>query len=91
MKPAPELAPLAERLAPYARASFARAAALAGWPRDEVVDLAAVYQKLLAEKQLAGYAMHQRFYEIGSHAGLNELDELLRGSQPPAPNIHPKT
>ena len=51
-----------------------RPAAFAGWPRDAVVDLAAVYQKLLGEKQLAGYEMHQRFYEIGSHAGLNELD-----------------
>jgi NDP-sugar pyrophosphorylase family protein len=61
-----------------------RAAAFVGWPRDEVVDLAAVYQKILSEKQLAGYEMHQRFYEIGSHAGLNELDELLRTSQPPA-------
>ena len=55
-----------------------RPAAFAGWPRDEVVDLAAVYQRLLAEGQLAGYELHQRFYEIGSHAGLNELDALLR-------------
>ena len=55
-----------------------RPAAFAGWPRDEVVDLAAVYQRLLAEKQLAGYELHQRFYEIGSHAGLNELDAMLR-------------
>ncbi len=55
-----------------------RAAAFSGWPRDEVVDLAAVYQKLLAEKQLAGCELRQRFYEIGSHAGLNELDRLLR-------------
>jgi NDP-sugar pyrophosphorylase family protein len=61
-----------------------RAAAFAGWPRDEIVDLAAVYQRILGEKQLVGYEMHQRFYEIGSHAGLNELDELLRASQPPA-------
>ncbi|HTL68183.1 MAG TPA: nucleotidyltransferase family protein [Lacunisphaera sp.] len=61
-----------------------RAAAFDGWPRDEVVDLAAVYQQLLQKKQLAAWEMHQRFYEIGSHAGLNELDQLLRASQPPA-------
>jgi NDP-sugar pyrophosphorylase family protein len=61
-----------------------RAAAFAGWPRDEIVDLAAVYQKILGDGQLAGYEMHQRFYEIGSHAGLKELDALLRASQPPA-------
>ncbi|HVT72510.1 MAG TPA: nucleotidyltransferase family protein [Lacunisphaera sp.] len=61
-----------------------RAAAFDGWPRDEVVDLAAVYQQLLQKQQLAAWEMHQRFYEIGSHAGLNELDQLLRASQPPA-------
>ncbi len=31
-----------------------------------------VYQELLAERQLAGYEVHQRFYEIGSPAGLEE-------------------
>jgi NDP-sugar pyrophosphorylase family protein len=58
-----------------------RAAAFAGYPRDEVVDLAAVYQRLLAEKRLVGYEIHERFFEIGSHAGLNELDQLLRFAQ----------
>ena len=56
-----------------------RARALDGWPRDAVVDLAAVYGKLLADGQLAGFEVKSRFYEIGSHAGLNELDALLRG------------
>ena len=28
--------------------------------------------------QLAGFAISERFYEIGSHAGLEELDRLLR-------------
>ena len=60
-----------------------RASALSDWPRDEVVDLASVYQKLLNDHQLAGYEMHQRFYEIGSHAGLKELDGLLRQRKPP--------
>jgi len=55
-----------------------RAHAFEGWPRDSVVDLAAVYGKLLADNQLAGYEIKSRFYEIGSHAGLNELDALLR-------------
>jgi hypothetical protein len=61
-----------------------RAAAFDGWPRDQVVDLAVVYQDLLAKQQLAGYEMHQRFYEIGSHAGLNELDQLFRAPKPSA-------
>jgi len=59
------------------------ARALDGWPRDEVVDLAAVYGRLVAQGELAGCEMRERFYEIGSPAGLRELDALLRarGSQ----------
>ncbi|HEX3730830.1 MAG TPA: nucleotidyltransferase family protein [Opitutaceae bacterium] len=60
-----------------------RAEAFAGFPRDAVVDLAAVQQALVARQQLAGCEIRERFYEIGSHAGLQELDELLRrGPQP---------
>ncbi len=55
-----------------------RAAAFRDFPRDNLVDLATVQQSLLARGELAGYEMHQRFYEIGSHAGLAELDALLR-------------
>ena len=55
-----------------------KAAAFAGFPRDAVVDLAAVQMKLVAAHQLAGYEIPERFYEIGSHAGLQELDTLLR-------------
>lgn len=58
-----------------------KAAAFAPFPRDTVVDLAAVQMDLVAHQQLAGYEMKQRFYEIGSHEGLNELDALLRNSQ----------
>lgn len=57
-----------------------RAAAFAGLPRDEVVDLAAVQTDLVSRSELAGYEMKQRFYEIGSHAGLAELDRLLRAA-----------
>ncbi|MEY2564176.1 MAG: N-acetyl-alpha-D-muramate 1-phosphate uridylyltransferase [Verrucomicrobiota bacterium] len=41
-------------------------------------DLAALYQQLVAQNQLAGYEVTQRFYEIGSPEGLAELDEFLR-------------
>ncbi len=54
-----------------------QARALAPYPRDQVVDLADVYKKLVAEKQLAGYEIGERFYEIGSHVGLQELHTLL--------------
>jgi len=56
-----------------------RAAAFEGFPRDAVVDLAAVQTQLCQRGQLAGYEIAQRFYEIGSHEGLAELDTLLRG------------
>jgi len=57
-----------------------RAKALDSWPRDAVVDLADVYGRLVSRGQLAGCEMPERFYEIGSHEGLRELDALLRGA-----------
>ena len=59
-----------------------RAAAFDGIPRDSIVDLAAVQADLVRRSELAGYQMKERFYEIGSHTGLNELDRLLR--RPPS-------
>ena len=55
-----------------------RAAAFNDFPRDAVVDLAEVQKSLVARGELAGYEIKQRFYEIGSPDGLNELDQLLR-------------
>jgi len=46
----------------------------------EPTDLAAVYQRALAEGELAGFEATQRFYEIGSPRGLAELRELLAAS-----------
>jgi NDP-sugar pyrophosphorylase family protein len=57
-----------------------RADAFDGFPRDEVVDLAEVQKALLKRGELAGFEISQRFYEIGSHAGLRELDQLLKKS-----------
>jgi NDP-sugar pyrophosphorylase family protein len=56
-----------------------RAAAFAGYPADGKLDLARVFQDLLANGQLVGYEVHERFYEIGSHAGLEETRRLLAG------------
>lgn len=55
-----------------------RATAFAGCPRDAVVDLAGLQSDLARQGELAGYEVKERFYEIGSPAGLEELDELLR-------------
>jgi len=47
---------------------------------DQVFDLAEVMGKLVGEKQLAGYEVLERFYEMGSPAGLTELETLLKKS-----------
>jgi len=60
-----------------------RASAFDGYPCDAIVDLATVQTDLVARGELAGYEMEQRFYEIGSHAGLNELNGLLRAGPSP--------
>jgi NDP-sugar pyrophosphorylase family protein len=58
-----------------------RRAAFDGFPRDKVVDLSEIQKALLERKQLAGFEVAVRFFEIGSHAGLKELDRLLRNKQ----------
>jgi len=55
-----------------------RADVLSPWPDNEAFDLADLYRRLAADKQLAGYEVTQRFYEIGSPEGLAKLDALLR-------------
>ena len=57
-----------------------RRQAFDGFARDEVVDLSDVQRALLARGELAGYEVSERFYEVGSHAGLRELDSLLKNS-----------
>lgn len=52
-------------------------AAFAPFAGREAFDLAELLQNLLGRDQLAGHEVTTRFYEIGSHAGLNELDALL--------------
>jgi NDP-sugar pyrophosphorylase family protein len=58
-----------------------RAEALLPWPNEQSFDLAAVYTDLIRRKELAGFEVDQRFYEIGSAEGLAELDALLRSQQ----------
>ena len=49
-------------------------------PKHVVFDLADVYDKLANEKQLLGYEVFKRFYEIGSPGGLAELRDKLEGA-----------
>jgi MurNAc alpha-1-phosphate uridylyltransferase len=47
-------------------------------PANEVCDLADVYKVLLADRQLAAYEVKERFYEIGSAAGISDLEHHLK-------------
>ncbi len=51
---------------------------LAQIPEHKPYDLALLYQRLLQQKTLAGYEITQRFYEIGSHQGLEETDAYIK-------------
>lgn len=58
-----------------------RSDALASWPDGKPFDLADVYQDLIGKRELAGYEVDRRFYEIGSPRGLAELDAMLRSQE----------
>ena len=51
--------------------------AFAAVPEAQCYDLATLYQELLAQGALAAYEVGQRFYEIGSFAGLEETRQYL--------------
>jgi NDP-sugar pyrophosphorylase family protein len=60
--------------------SLFKATVFDAYAADQVFDLAEVMGKLVREKQLAGYEVTERFYEMGSPAGLAELEILLKGN-----------
>ena len=44
-------------------------------------DLATLFHDLSLQGQLAGFEVHQRFYEIGSPAGLRDFEQYLKALQ----------
>jgi NDP-sugar pyrophosphorylase family protein len=62
--------------------SLFKSSVFAAYPAEEKFDLAEVMGKLVREKQLAGYEVPERFYEMGSPAGLAELEALLKTQKP---------
>lgn len=52
-------------------------AAFKGRTAGSAFDLSDLMQQLLRESQLAGFEVTERFYEIGSPAGLAELEAIL--------------
>jgi len=57
--------------------SIFRAGVFADRASGEKFDLAEVQRDLVAQGRMAGYEVRERFYEVGSHAGLAELNTLL--------------
>ena len=62
--------------------SLFKASVFESYSASQAFDLAGVMGKLVREKQLAGYEIRERFYEIGSPAGLAELELLLQSKSP---------
>lgn len=54
-----------------------RAETFCGLPSGKACDLAELYADLLQRNQLAAFEVSERFYEIGSTAGLQEMAEFL--------------
>ena len=50
---------------------------LSQYPAGQLFDLADVYQDLSLNGRLAGFEVHERFYEIGSLTGLLETEEYF--------------
>ena len=57
--------------------SVFRGSVFAERPAGQAFDLAEVMRDLVGRGQLAGFEVAERFYEIGSPAGLSELETLL--------------
>ena len=57
--------------------SLFQASVFEEWAAAQPFDLAAVMQKLVAAGDLTGFEVSERFYEIGSPAGLAELERRL--------------
>ena len=51
---------------------------LEAYPEQQTFDLAEVYEQLSRQHRLASYEATQRFYEIGSPSGLEELNLKFR-------------
>ncbi len=49
---------------------------------EDVFDLAALFGRLSRRGQLAGFEVSDRFYEIGSTAGLRDLEQYLEAREP---------
>jgi len=61
-----------------------RREALKKFASDRFMLMDEIYQDLVSSRSLASFVLRQRFYEIGSHAGLADLQRYLT-----SPRFHP--
>ena len=47
-------------------------------PRDETFDLSFLYQSMIHQRDMEGFEVFHRFYEIGTQVGLSETEEYLQ-------------
>lgn len=74
-KPSARMRHIDYGLAVFRRTSFR-------WvPEDRFHDLSALYRKLIALRQLAAHEVGERFFEVGSPAGLRAFRRYLDGAQ----------
>jgi N-acetyl-alpha-D-muramate 1-phosphate uridylyltransferase len=57
--------------------SILRKSAFDGVAGREVFDLTEIYQSLIEKRQMMGYEVKNRFYEIGSALGLSETEKYI--------------
>lgn len=70
-EPTPAMQHIDYGLSVFKRAVFVDYAA------DQALDLAVIQRNLVQQGQMIGFEVAQRFYEIGSHVGLQELRHYL--------------
>jgi MurNAc alpha-1-phosphate uridylyltransferase len=58
--------------------SILSAAAFAEYADVTCFDLGDVYQRLASRGQLAGWEIHERFYEVGSYQGIQDTEAFLQ-------------
>lgn len=65
----------------YGISAHKKSAVLAALPEGPC-PLEGYYETLSRSGRLAGYEVRERFYEVGSHQGIAELEEYLKASTP---------
>jgi MurNAc alpha-1-phosphate uridylyltransferase len=50
-----------------------------GYPINETLDLSLIHSSLATRRELLGYKVHQRYFEVGSFQGIQDFQKFSRG------------